>query len=91
MSYEGSENPFTSIGDTIAFDVRDWSQDKRMAWIYGIACGWDVERHNEVDTDVMAELQAKFKWSDETVARLRRLRKRFRDAEVGADYARRAQ
>ena len=84
MSHEGSENPFTSIGDTIAFDVRDWSEEGGLAWIYGIACGWDVERLNEEDSGAMAEVQAKFKWSNDTVERLRRLRVLFRAAEANA-------
>jgi hypothetical protein len=37
-----------------------------MAWIYGIVCGWD--------DDMLPELADKFGWSDEAVARLKRLR-----------------
>jgi hypothetical protein len=73
------ENPLTSIGNAIAFDVRDWGEDKRSAWIYGIACGWDDEDGG--DEGAMAEIQAKFRWNDEAVARLRRLRKKFKELE----------
>jgi hypothetical protein len=73
------ENPLTSIANTIAFDVRDWSDDKRLAWIYGIVLGWDSE--DDDDNGAMAELQEKFKWFDLEVARLRRLRKKFKELE----------
>ncbi len=32
-----------SLQTTIAFDSRDWSIDKRLAWIYGVLMGWDDE------------------------------------------------
>lgn len=60
-----------SMASAQAFDVRDWSEDKRSAWIYGILNGWDGP--------AMKEVQAQFKWSDETVARLRRYRKAVTD------------
>lgn len=34
-------NAFESIECAIAFDVRDWSEDRRSAWIYAIVFGWD--------------------------------------------------
>lgn len=37
-----------SIECTIAFDVRDWSSDRRSAWIYGIVFGWDGESFDEL-------------------------------------------
>ena len=36
-------NALESIECAIAFDVRDWSEDRRSAWIYGIVFGWDYE------------------------------------------------
>jgi hypothetical protein len=82
MTQTITENPFISISNAISFDVRDWSGDKRLAWIYGIACGWDDEDGDE-ENKAMAEIQAKFKWDDDTVARLRRLRLLFKAAEGG--------
>ncbi len=51
-----------SIEMTIAFDVRDWSEDRRSAWIYGIVFGWGDES--------IEELKAKFNWSVEDIERL---------------------
>jgi hypothetical protein len=69
------ENPFTSLGNCMSFHSRDWGQDKRDAWMWGIICGWD-ERS-------MQECRSRFGWSDEDVARLRRLRQRFMGLDVG--------
>lgn len=50
-----------SIEAAIAFDVRDWSEDRRSAWIYGIVFGWaDAE-------DAMKE---KFGWDEDDISRL---------------------
>ena len=38
-----TNNAFESIECAIAFDVRDWSEDRRSAWIYAIVFGWDYE------------------------------------------------
>jgi len=54
-------NCLESIECSIAFDVRDWSEDKRSAWIYGIVFGWKDEKK---------EIQAKFNWSDEDIKRI---------------------
>lgn len=32
-----------SLQTTIACDVRDWSLDKRSAWIWGVLVGWDED------------------------------------------------
>ena len=66
------ENPLESIGMACAFWTGDWAQDARLAWIYGIACGWD---------DAIAEVAAKHRWTPETVMRLRRLRERYKKLE----------
>ena len=44
LVFPGSEtepimNPLESIACTIAFDVRDWFEDRRSAWIYCIVFG----------------------------------------------------
>ena len=51
-------NAFESIECAIAFDVRDWSEDRRSAWIYAIVFGWDYE-------DSWDELAKKFGWDEE--------------------------
>ena len=65
------ECPLVSLSAAIAFTPHDWSEDHRMAWIYGIACGWSDE--------AMAELKKKHCWDDETVERLQRLRRRWKE------------
>lgn len=63
------ENPFESIRNCIVFHCRDWSTDKRDAWLYGIVCGWDNE--------ALKELQEQFHWDDSAVNRLERLHLRY--------------
>lgn len=54
-------NCIESIEMAIAFDVRDWSGDRRSAWIYGIVFGWK---------DSLEEVKNKFRWTDEDIERL---------------------
>ena len=56
-------NCLESIKMAIAFDVRDWGEDRRSAWIYGIVFGYDEE---------LEEVKTKFRWTDEDVERLNR-------------------
>ena len=58
-------NVFESLHNAIAFDVRDWAEDKRSAWIYGVLLGWDEES--------MQELTERFGWDAETCSRLAEL------------------
>ena len=51
-------NAFESIECAIAFDVRDWSEDRRSAWIYAIVFGWEYE-------DSWDEVAKKFGWDEE--------------------------
>ncbi|MCR5629922.1 hypothetical protein [Eubacterium sp.] len=54
-------NCLKSIQMAIAFDVRDWCEDRRSAWIYGIVLGWD---------EALEEVKTKFRWTDEDVKKL---------------------
>ena len=63
------EDPIESIECTIAFDVRDWANDRRSAWIYSIVFGID----DEFDEGVVDRYKQKFGWDDMDIARLRRL------------------
>lgn len=74
-----TENPFDSLESAIAFDVRDWSLDRRDAWIYAIVVGWESDDPDD-DFNAMESVAAKHGWDEETVARLRRLRSRFQMA-----------
>ena len=56
---------FKSLGDTMAFDPRDHSVNKRDAWTYAIVCGW---------RGALNEVAAIHKWDADAVARLRKLR-----------------
>lgn len=57
------DNCLKSIERAIAFDVRDWSEDRRSAWIYGIVFGWGESTE---------ELKEKFNWTNEDVERMNR-------------------
>jgi hypothetical protein len=61
-------NSLEAIACVMAFDSRDWSEDFRLAWIYGIVFGWG---------DAIEEVQEKFEWSDQTIQQLVRLREDF--------------
>ena len=63
MSQRNTECPFESIEQAMAFAVKDWSLDRRDAWIYGIVHGWDDYE----------ELCEKHGWSKEAKERLIRL------------------
>ena len=54
-----------SVKRSIAFDVQDWSTDKRLAWIYGIIMGWG---------DASDEVARKHRWTAEDVATMQRHR-----------------
>ena len=51
-------NAFESIECAIAFDVRDWSEDRRSAWIYSIIFGRD-------DEDSWNKVAKEFGWDEE--------------------------
>lgn len=61
------EDPLESIECTIAFDVRDWCNDRRSAWIYAIVFGIDNE-YGEID-----RCKRQFKWDDKDIERVKRL------------------
>lgn len=49
-------NALESIENAIAFNVRDWSTNKRDAWIYAIVFGWEdgweeIAREHHWDED----------------------------------------
>ncbi|HLS01708.1 MAG TPA: hypothetical protein VK054_06960 [Beutenbergiaceae bacterium] len=49
----------------------DWSQDHRLAWIYGLLCGWDDES--------LSEIAKRHNWEQGLVDNLRRYRKAVDD------------
>ena len=72
-----NENPFESLADVLAFSSRDWGQNQDDAWIYGIVLGWDNE-DDDTEENAMVDIAKRHQWTEETVARLRRLRAEFR-------------
>lgn len=71
--FEPPENPFESLHFVIACSSRDWSKTRDDAWLYGIICGWD--------DNSIAELAPRWEWSEDDVARLKRLHARYKAAE----------
>lgn len=66
-------NALESIENVLAFSSRDWSVDKRDAWLWGIVYGWD----DPDSPDAMEEVVALHGWTPEEVARLRGLHADF--------------
>ena len=66
FTFPQSESPINNCLDSIkcaiAFDVRDWSEDRRSAWIYGIVFGWG---------SAIDEIKQKFNWDANDIERLR--------------------
>ncbi len=54
-------NPLESIHNVLTCSVRDYSVDRRDAWVYGIVVGWDDESY--------AELAIKHNWKKEDIER----------------------
>jgi hypothetical protein len=52
-----------SIYDAIVFSPHDWGGHPRLAWIYGIICGWNDE--------CFEEFKNEYDWDDETIERLK--------------------
>ena len=60
---ERCENPIDYIEAVIAFDVKDWGADNRLAAIYAIILGWDNPSYSE--------LKNRFHWSEKYVSLLK--------------------
>lgn len=72
-------DPLDSLSITLAFATKDWSEQRRDAWIYGIVCGWDMAS--------MHELEDKGFWNKDVSKRLRKLHKNFKKLEIMAENA----
>ena len=75
-------NAFESIECAIAFDVRDWSEDRRSAWIYAIVFGWDYE-------DSWDEVVKKFGWDEEDRKRANMMHEQWIKAKEMKEFYRR--
>lgn len=65
------EDPHRSLEDALAFAADDWGDSRAKSWVYGIILGWDND--DGTPGEAMDEQAQRHGWSDETVARLRRL------------------
>lgn len=80
MSKTPGTDPLGTLRSDITLSSMDWGASADTAWIYGIAVGWDGP--------AMAELAAKFGWSEEKVKNLRKLRRYYRTAELAEERRR---
>lgn len=76
MSLEDITNPLQYIECIIAFDVRDWSEDNRLATIYAIVFGYGDD--DDDIYDAWSEVQERFGWSDATVERLKKFHEEWK-------------
>lgn len=60
-------NPLEVLECIIAFDSRDWADDKRDRMIYAIVFGWDDEVYES------------FGWDEDTIAEYKKLHERFEE------------
>lgn len=70
-------NAMESVADAIAYDVHDWFENRRTAWIWCIVYGVDddesweyfVKMHNWDDEDRARarELHRQWEWADKTL------------------------
>lgn len=74
------EDPLESIECTIAFDVRDWSNDRRSAWIYAIVFGIDKE-----EDDTIERYKREFHWDERDIERVKRLHANWEKLKERAD------
>lgn len=75
MWLENITNPLEYIECVIAFDSRDWAEDKRLVTIYAIVFGWSDE---DSIYDSWSNVQKRFGWSDEGVERLKKLHEEWK-------------
>lgn len=70
-------NCFESIEMAMTFDVRDWSEDRRSAWIWGIVFGYEEEG--------LYEMKKKHGWSDEDANRLNKYHEEWKRMKVSIE------
>lgn len=69
-------NAFDSIERTIAFDVKDWGADRRLAWIYAIVFGW-----GDGDSEAWHELYEMHDWDESDRERAEELHSQWEKAK----------
>lgn len=68
------KSAFESIECAMAFDVRDWYEDRRSAWIYSIVFGISDEEAEWCKRD--------FRWDDADIERARRFHEQWETAKA---------
>lgn len=71
-------DPLLAIRALIAFDSRDWAEDRSDAWLYGIVFGWAGDPDDPDDEGAMDQIAARHGWTPGQVARLRALHERVK-------------
>lgn len=86
-----TENPLEAIEEMMAFNSRDWAQDKSDAWLWAVVLGWGPDDGGDEDCwDLVAPQHG---WTAEDVKRLKRLNERWKqlvdlcDALIAEDRA----
>ena len=69
--------PIDSLQSTLAFAPRDWGENKRDAWLWGVINGWDEEVEEGETQSAMDEICKKHNWNDIDRQRLITLHKNF--------------
>jgi hypothetical protein len=85
MAEPTTRSVFEALRNITAFWPGDWSEDRRLAWLYGIIAGWDEEGAGAdpgEEYDAMGSVAAKHDWDSVTVARLRMHRAEFKALSV---------
>lgn len=72
-------NPLQRMRETFAFTSRDCSEDKMIAFLYGIVMGWDDESYNELKKKHIYDITAL--WGEAKTYYRNQLR------EMGGSYA----
>jgi hypothetical protein len=80
MTKTPGTDPLGELHHAMTLSSMDWGASKDIAWIFGIAVGWDGP--------AMAELAEKHGWSAQRVAHLRKLRRYYRAAELAEERRR---
>lgn len=69
---ENTTNPLQRLRETLCFTSRDCSEDKMIAFMYGIICGWD--------DDAFCELKVKHNWSDIDIEQIKKWHENYNKA-----------
>ena len=70
-------DPLDSIESAIAFDVKDWSTDRRSFWIDCIVFGIDRYEEDPESKEVFNKLVEEYHWDDKDIERLRLLHEKW--------------